>query len=184
MAYVVVKEEPSRRLEGPEAIAFLESRGIGYESWDVSSVPQELRTFRKLSEEEQRSLLATWGDEIDRLMRSNDYRTADVLAVSDATVPNLDAMLDKFRPEHYHTEDEVRFVISGSGMFGIHQEDPDPCTFEVHVYPGDLLKVPQGTWHWFDLHAEDRAIQCVRLFQDMSGWTPYYRTAEMPAARQ
>ncbi|MCE7872802.1 cupin domain-containing protein [bacterium CPR1] len=182
MAYVVVKEEPARRLEGEQALTFLASRGIGYQQWDVSKVPAELRTFGKLDEDEQRRLLATWGDQIDRLMRSNDYKTADVLAVSDETVPNLDAVLDKFRPEHYHTEDEVRFVISGHGMFGIHQDQPDERTFEVHVGPGDLLMVPQGTWHWFDLK-EDRCIQCVRLFQDMSGWTPYYRTAEMPAAR-
>lgn len=170
MASVHVKGQV---LEGAEALTYLEAQGIGYERWDVSQVPADLLGFAKMEEDRQRLLLDHWRDDIDRLMRENDYRTADVLAVSDETVPNLDSLLERFRPEHYHTEDEVRFVIGGHGIFGIHREDPE-AIFEVHVGPGDLLKVPQGTWHWFDLKA-DRRIQCVRLFQDTSGWTPYYR---------
>lgn len=178
MAFVVVKSEAGRRLEGQEAVDFLATQGVGYERWDVSAVPAELLGFGKMEEDKQRQLLDVWRDDIDRLMKENDYRTADVLAVSDDTVPNLDAMLDRFRPEHYHTEDEVRFVIGGHGMFGIHREDPNEIVFEVHVGPGDLLKVPQGTWHWFDLES-DRRIQCVRLFQDTTGWAPHYRPTEV-----
>jgi 1,2-dihydroxy-3-keto-5-methylthiopentene dioxygenase len=43
----------------------------------------------------------------------------------------------------------------------------------VEVGPGDLLKVPRGTHHWFDLCSE-RRIRAIRLFQDMSGWAPHY----------
>jgi 1,2-dihydroxy-3-keto-5-methylthiopentene dioxygenase len=43
----------------------------------------------------------------------------------------------------------------------------------VEVGPGDLLKVPRGTHHWFDLCSE-RRIRAIRLFQDMTGWTPHY----------
>src|SRR5262249_52277317 len=38
---------------------------------------------------------------------------------------------------------------------------------------GDLINVPAGTRHWFDLCA-DRSIRAIRLFQDESGWTPHY----------
>ena len=38
---------------------------------------------------------------------------------------------------------------------------------------GDLIRVPRGTHHWFDLCAEKR-IRAIRLFQDPSGWTPHY----------
>ena len=37
----------------------------------------------------------------------------------------------------------------------------------------DLIRVPRGTWHWFDLCA-DRRIRAIRLFQDPVGWTPHY----------
>lgn len=180
MAIVKVRQPQEQTLEGPAALEFLKNQGIGYEKWDVGAVPAHLRTFAKLDEEAQRQLLDVWKADIARLMAENNYRTADVLAVSDETVPNLDSLLDRFRPEHYHTEDEVRFVVAGSGVFGIHLEEPHRV-FEVEVSAGDLLKVPQGTWHWFDL-LSDRRIQCVRLFQDTSGWTPYYRPAEVQAA--
>ena len=39
--------------------------------------------------------------------------------------------------------------------------------------PGDLIRVPRGTHHWFDLCSE-RNIRAIRLFQDVSGWTPQY----------
>jgi 1,2-dihydroxy-3-keto-5-methylthiopentene dioxygenase len=43
----------------------------------------------------------------------------------------------------------------------------------LEVGPGDLIRVPRGTHHWFDLCA-DRRIRAIRLFQDQSGWTPHY----------
>ena len=43
----------------------------------------------------------------------------------------------------------------------------------VVVEPGDLLSVPRGTLHWFDL-CDERRIRAIRLFQDPGGWTPHY----------
>ena len=175
MAKVEVLKPQARSLEGAEAEEYLRSQQIGYEHWDVSAVPPELLSFAKLEEAQQQRLLDVWADDLQRLMQKHGYRTADVLAVSDETVPNLDSLLERFRPEHYHSEDEVRFVVAGHGVFGIHREESAEV-FEVHVGPGDLLQVPEGTWHWFDL-AADRRIQCIRLFQDTSGWAPHYRGA-------
>jgi 1,2-dihydroxy-3-keto-5-methylthiopentene dioxygenase len=86
--------------------------------------------------------------------------------------PNLDAMLNKFNKEHTHTEDEVRFILKGRGIFHIDPED-DPV-FTVQTEAGDMINVPAGTKHWFNLCEEDRTIRAVRLFQDPSGWTPHY----------
>jgi 1,2-dihydroxy-3-keto-5-methylthiopentene dioxygenase len=36
-----------------------------------------------------------------------------------------------------------------------------------------LIRVPRGTLHWFDL-CGDRRIRAIRLFQNISGWTPHY----------
>jgi 1,2-dihydroxy-3-keto-5-methylthiopentene dioxygenase len=43
----------------------------------------------------------------------------------------------------------------------------------IEVEPGDLIRVPRGTLHWFDL-CSTKQIQCIRLFQDPTGWTPWY----------
>jgi 1,2-dihydroxy-3-keto-5-methylthiopentene dioxygenase len=96
--------------------------------------------------------------------------TADVIDVTAAT-PGLDAMLAKFSREHWHDEDEVRFIIQGRGIFHIHPRAGPVAAIEVES--GDLIRVPRGTWHWFDLCA-DRRIRAIRLFQDPTGWTPRY----------
>ena len=62
-------------------------------------------------------------------------------------------MLAKFSREHWHDEDEVRFVVAGRGIFHIHAGG---AVFGIEVVPGDLLRVPRGAHHWFDLCAERR----------------------------
>lgn len=86
--------------------------------------------------------------------------------------PNLDAICAKFVDEHLHTEDEVRFVLEGAGIFDIRSRDDR--WMRVTVEPGDLLIVPKDRHHRFFL-TESRTIRCVRLFQDATGWTPHYR---------
>jgi 1,2-dihydroxy-3-keto-5-methylthiopentene dioxygenase len=80
-------------------------------------------------------------------------------------------MLAKFSKEHTHTEDEIRFILQGRGVF--HINPGDRPVFAIEVWAGDLISVPLGTRHWFDL-CGDKRIRAIRLFQDMSGWTPHY----------
>ena len=56
-------------------------------------------------------------------------------------------------------------------LFHIHAKAGPVIAIEVEA--GDLIRVPRGTWHWFNLCA-DRRIRAIRLFQDMAGWTPLY----------
>jgi 1,2-dihydroxy-3-keto-5-methylthiopentene dioxygenase len=147
---------------------FLKPYGIVYETWDVQKLAAGPGDG---SETPQERILRVYAREIDQLRRRGGYTTADVVALRPDT-PNLEAMLDKFRDEHHHTEDEVRFVVSGRGIFTIHGEDDR--VFDIEVHAGDLLVVPAGTWHWFDL-CDDRSISCIRLFISKDGWAPVYR---------
>jgi 1,2-dihydroxy-3-keto-5-methylthiopentene dioxygenase len=115
-------------------------------------------------------LLAAYKTKIDELKARGGYQTADVIDVWPNT-PNLDAMLNKFNSEHWHDEDEVRFIVEGRGLFHIHPKNAP--VFAIEVEAGDLIRVPKGTHHWFDL-CGDRRIRAIRLFQDISGWTPHY----------
>src|SRR5215510_4605022 len=150
-------------LNEPEAIgAFLARHGIDYEQWSPdhpldAGAPADV-------------VLAAYEREVDALKARGGYVTADVIDVKPDT-PNLDAMLARFSREHWHDEDEVRFIVEGRGIFHVHP--PNGPVFAVEVGPGDLLRVPRGTWHWFDLCAE-RRIRAIRLFQDQAGWTPRY----------
>ena len=169
MALVRIPEE-QRTIDQPEAIrTFLSEYGIEYERWESHRpVPSDATAD---------VVLQTYADKVDELKARGGYVTADVIDVS-AQTPNLDAMLARFSRDHWHDEDEVRFIVEGRGLFHIH-----PTTgpvFAIEVEAGDLIRVPRGTHHWFDLCA-DRRIRAIRLFQDVSGWTPHYTESGVDA---
>lgn len=141
----------------------LGEHSITYERWDVAG-----RVGRDASPEE---ILASYAPEVSALMERGGYITADVINIT-PDVPGLQEMLDKFNKEHRHAEDEVRFILQGSGIFYIHPEGNDPV-FSIEVHEGDLINVPAGVRHWFDLCAE-RTIRAIRLFKEKAGWTPHY----------
>jgi 1,2-dihydroxy-3-keto-5-methylthiopentene dioxygenase len=162
MARIRIQDENREISDLQEVRAFLQPFGIWYEKWDV-----EGRIGPEATNEE---ILAAYAPEVERLKQAGGFVTADVINVTAAT-PNLDAMLNKFNKEHTHSEDEVRFTVRGSGVFHIHPENGP--VFAIQVESGDLINVPKGTRHWFDL-CQDRNIRCIRLFQDVSGWAPHY----------
>ena len=162
MARIRVQDENREITDVQEIRTFLKPFGIWYEKWDVAG-----RIGAEATNEE---ILAAYAPEIDRLKASGGYVTADVINVSPA-IPNLDALLAKFSKEHTHSEDEVRFTVKGSGVFHIHPDNGP--VFAIQVESGDLINVPAGTKHWFDL-CQDKTIRCIRLFLDASGWTPHY----------
>ena len=162
MARIRVQDE-NREVTDPQEIRdFLKPFGISYEKWDVEG--------RVGPEATNEDILDAYAPEIERLKEQGGFVTADVINVTPET-PGLDAMLAKFNKEHTHSEDEVRFTVKGSGLFHIHPDDAP--VFAIQVESGDLISVPTGTQHWFDL-CDDRTIRCIRLFEDMSGWTPHY----------
>lgn len=151
-------------IKGYEAVKErLASIGIGYEVWK----PQ----FHLDRTAEAQQVLEAFAEEINRLKESGGYVTADVIDLHPDT-PNLDVMLAKFSKEHWHDEDEVRFIIEGHGVFHIRDKDSGEV-YALEVEEGDLARVPAGTWHWFDL-CQDKRIRAIRLFQDPNGWTPHY----------
>jgi len=162
MALVNIPGEGVTLKSADEIAAFLAQHQIEYERWTPAhaigaDAPAE-------------AILDAYGSEIAALKARGGYVTADVIDVKPET-PNLDMMLAKFSREHWHDEDEVRFIIEGRGLFHVHP--PAGPVFAIEVEAGDLIRVPRGTHHWFDLCGEKR-IRAIRLFQDASGWTPHY----------
>jgi 1,2-dihydroxy-3-keto-5-methylthiopentene dioxygenase len=108
---------------------------------------------------------------LDTLKRERGYIEQDVIALA-PTTENLAAICAKFADEHLHTDDEVRFVLAGAGIFDI-RDDHDRW-MRITVEAGDLIVVPKDRYHRFFL-TESQQIRCVRLFQDSAGWVPHYR---------
>ena len=162
MAVVTILNEDKRLTDPEEITASLASHGIDYERW-IPSHPIA-------DDAPPEAILDAYSREIEELKTRGGYVTADVIDVSPST-PGLDGMLAKFNREHWHDEDEVRFTITGHGLFHIHATTGAVLAIEVEA--GDLIRVPRGTRHWFNLCA-DRRIRAIRLFQDTAGWTPHY----------
>jgi 1,2-dihydroxy-3-keto-5-methylthiopentene dioxygenase len=162
MATVTIAAENKTFDNTEEIISLLASHGIDYQRWQ----PEHHVADDAPAEE----ILRAYGNEIEQLKERGGYVTADVIDV-DPNTDGLDAMLAKFNREHWHDEDEVRFIIAGHGLFHIHTTAGPVLAIEVEA--GDLIRVPRGTLHWFNLCA-DRRIRAIRLFQDASGWTPQY----------
>lgn len=108
---------------------------------------------------------------LDALASARGYVEQDIVELSPDT-PNLQAICDKFVGEHLHTDDEVRFVLAGAGVFDI--RDTADRWMRVTVEAGDLIVVPADRYHRFTLTAAQH-IRCVRLFKDRGGWVPHYR---------
>lgn len=162
MALVTILNEDKTLRTKEEITAALASHGIDYERWvPAHPVPDDAPA---------EEILRAYSREIEELKVRGGYVTADVMDVTPET-PGLDAMLAKFKREHWHDEDEVRFIIAGHGLFHIHSTTGAVLAIEVEA--GDLIRVPRGTLHWFNL-CTDRRIRAIRLFQDTAGWTPQY----------
>lgn len=162
MAQVIIADENRTISDVNEIRTFLEPFGIWYEHWPVEGRLPENATNEQI--------LSEFSPEIESLKVRGSFVTADVINVNRDT-PNLDAMLAKFDKEHTHSEDEVRFTVAGRGVFHIHPQSGP--VFAVEVESGDLINVPNGTKHWFNL-CDDKSIRCIRLFEDAGGWTPHY----------
>jgi 1,2-dihydroxy-3-keto-5-methylthiopentene dioxygenase len=173
MAHLRIPSE-DRVIDDADGIRdFLLPHGIHYDRWPVAG-----RIDRDASQEE---ILAAYEPEVAALKERSGYIIADVVNIT-PDIPNLQEMLDKFNKEHRHAEDEVRFIVKGRGIFYIHPENGDPV-YSIEVEEGDLINVPAGTKHWFDLCA-DRSIRAIRLFKEKAGWTPLYTGDEIASGYQ
>ncbi|HEX9960915.1 MAG TPA: cupin domain-containing protein [Pyrinomonadaceae bacterium] len=162
MAVVNVPDKNLTFRDAREIAEYLAKIDIDYERWETGA--------RVLPDAAPEEILAAYAGEIEKLKARSGYVTADVIDIKPET-PNLETMLQKFRPEHWHDEDEVRFIVKGHGCFYI--APPGGDVVSITMEAGDLIRVPRGTKHWFDL-CEDRTVRAIRLFQDASGWTPHY----------
>jgi 1,2-dihydroxy-3-keto-5-methylthiopentene dioxygenase len=166
-------EQPVRRREDTEEPRRVERAlaaiGVRYERWAAPA------SFDRDATEAE--VLADYRPEIERLKETGGYQVADVIRLRRG-VENAAALRAKFLDEHIHDEDEVRFFVEGRGAFYLRS---DLGVHRVLCERGDLLGVPAGTRHWFDMGA-DPAFTAIRLFTNPEGWVA--RFTGDPVARQ
>lgn len=167
MAQIRIRSTNERISDDQQVLVFLEKQEVLYEHWNPAKLPAALQEKFVLSDEEKAQVLAVYEEEIKELAARRGYKIWDLIALSDAT-PNLDELLKKFESVHTHTEDEIRAITAGKGIFIIKGTD-DVGYFDVELSAGDVISVPENKAHFFTL-MENRAIVAVRLFIETNGW--------------
>jgi len=153
--------------EEPTAISReLATAGVRFERWRAE---QPVRAG-----DSQEKVLAAYRDDIDRLVREEGYQTVDVVSMSPDN-PDRAELRKKFLDEHTHGEDEVRFFVDGRGLFTLHSGER---IYEILCETGDLLGVPAGTPHWFDMGPEPRFV-AIRLFNNPEGWVARFTGSDI-----
>lgn len=127
----------------------------------AETLTEEGILYWQLSSEE-----AEYAADLAAIRDDRGYVQMDQIYLGPET-PNLDALCNKFFVEHSHADEEIRFVVGGSGIFDL--RDKDDRWMRVHVEAGDLVIVPAGKHHRFTLD-DAQTITCKRLFKDTSGW--------------
>jgi 1,2-dihydroxy-3-keto-5-methylthiopentene dioxygenase len=155
-------ETPDLQTEDGEEIAVvLKELGVRFEQWPVQDLPAEVT---------QEEVLAAYRERIDAVTAAEGYVLVDVVQMHPSDDPawaeTVATARAKFLDEHTHDDDEDRFFAAGSGVFYLHLQG------KVHAVlceAGDLLSVPGGTTHWFDMGTAPDYVS-VRFFHDDDGW--------------
>jgi 1,2-dihydroxy-3-keto-5-methylthiopentene dioxygenase len=137
--------------------AILAGIGVRFERWQAGGAVRP--------GDHPDAVIAAYQSDIDRLVASEGYQAVDVVSL-DADHPQKAELRQKFLSEHTHGEDEVRFFVAGQGLFSLHVGDR---VYEVLCTRGDLIGVPAGATHWFDMGPNPRFV-AIRLFNNPEGW--------------
>lgn len=117
----------------------------------------------------QEEVFAAYREDIDRLVAQHGFQSVDVASIAPDN-PNRAEIRAKFLDEHFHKEDEVRFFVAGSGLFTLHVEGK---VYEVECVKDDLISVPDGVTHWFDM-GEYPNFAAIRFFTAPDGWVGHF----------
>lgn len=148
-------------VDGDEIERLLAEIGVRFERWsaDVDLTPDA----------DQDAVLRAYAPQIGRLQRECNYGSADVIRLKKGT-PDTAPIREKFLNEHSHSEDEVRFFVEGRGAFYLRANGK---IYQTICVRGDLISVPAGTKHWFDM-GPDPEFTAIRLFTNPDGWVAQF----------
>ena len=139
----------------------LEKIGVTFERWQAT---------RQIEPgESPEDVMDAYRADIDRLVAERGFKSVDVVSIAPDN-PKREEMRAGFLDEHFHKEDEVRFFVAGSGLFTLHVGDR---VYEIECVKDDLIAVPDGTTHWFDMGPEPSFV-AIRFFTEPDGWVGHF----------
>ncbi|PWC32419.1 cupin domain-containing protein [Azospirillum sp. TSO35-2] len=114
------------------------------------------------------AVLDAYAVPVERLAQARRFQSVDVVRITPGTA-GVAALRGRFLDEHTHDEDEARFFVEGSGAFYLHA---NRRVFRVVCEAGDLLSIPAGAPHWFDMGPRPH-VTAIRFFTRPDGWVAH-----------
>ncbi|KAL0622028.1 1,2-dihydroxy-3-keto-5-methylthiopentene dioxygenase [Plecturocebus cupreus] len=94
--------------------------------------------------------------ELEKIRRERNYSWMDIITICKDTLPNYEEKVREpcitwkikmFYEEHLHLDDEIRYILDGSGYFDV--RDKEDKWIRIFMEKGDMITLPAGIYHRF-----------------------------------
>lgn len=130
----------------------LQSIGIDYHKYDAQITKW---VYDKTPDELFKMMVRAHKHEIIDITNKYDIDSYDL---AHCIEPDAD-LRKQLMEKHTHEQSELRFFVYGSGTFYFYD---DYVLFELFCEAGDLISIPTGMEHWFDI-GELPDFACLRF---------------------
>ncbi|KAJ6890582.1 LOW QUALITY PROTEIN: hypothetical protein NC651_024170 [Populus alba x Populus x berolinensis] len=83
-------------------------------------------------------------EELKKIHEERGYSCVDICEVFPEKLPNYEEKIKDFFEEHFHTDEEIRYCVSGSGYFDV--RDHNDRWIRVWVKKGGMIVLPAGIY--------------------------------------
>nr|XP_058155206.1 acireductone dioxygenase-like [Dasypus novemcinctus] len=119
--------------------------------------------------------------ELEKIRKERNYSWMDIITICKDKLPNYEEKIKMFYEEHLHLDDEIRYILDGSGYFDV--RDKENKWIQIFMEKGDMITLPAGIYHRFTLD-EKNYVKAMRLFVGEPVWTAYNRPSDHFEARR
>uniref|UniRef100_A0A8C6G8I3 Acireductone dioxygenase n=1 Tax=Mus spicilegus TaxID=10103 RepID=A0A8C6G8I3_MUSSI len=92
--------------------------------------------------------------ELEKIRKMRNYSWMDIITICKDTLPNYEEKIKMFFEEHLHLDEEIRYILEGSGYFDV--RDKEDKWIRISMEKGDMITLPAGIYHRFTLDEKEQ----------------------------